>query len=203
MISHRYRCIFIHQRKNAGSSVITSFGLDPKDPDWHAYNDGFLSPGWEKRGNAIRDYLVFTVIRNPWDRFVSGWKYLDATRNRPLLDVLREFPGNYNPHDYRHLCRPQSDTLVDRSGRLIADFVLRYEHLARDYELLCERIGKTDRKLPHLNSTKHRNYRTLYDDEARELLGRHFSKDIELLGYDFSGEQNPPPELKEKIPQHT
>ncbi len=200
MISHRFRCIFIHQRKNAGSSIIDSFGLRPEDPHWHVHNDGSLSPGWYERDDAIRDYLVFAVVRNPWDRFVSGWKYLNATRKRPLLEVLRDSPGNYSPHDVRHLWRPQSDTLLDGNGTLIPDIVLRYEHLARDYGLLCDRIGKTDRDLPHLNATKHRRYRVLYDVEARELLHQHFKNDIDLLGYRFSGAQKLSSDLDRRVP---
>jgi hypothetical protein len=43
MISHRYRCIFVHQRKCAGTSIIRAFGLGPEHPDWHVANDGVLA----------------------------------------------------------------------------------------------------------------------------------------------------------------
>src|SRR5690349_24904 len=31
----------------------------------------------------------FGVVRNPYDRFVSGWKYLHKTKNQPMHDVLQ------------------------------------------------------------------------------------------------------------------
>ncbi len=40
MISHKYRCIFIHQRKTAGSAIITSFGINLEQPEWHTFNEG-------------------------------------------------------------------------------------------------------------------------------------------------------------------
>ena len=43
MICHAYNCIFVHQRKCAGISIIRAFGLDPSIPDWHFMNDGALS----------------------------------------------------------------------------------------------------------------------------------------------------------------
>jgi hypothetical protein len=43
MISHRHRCIFVHQRKCAGTSILRAFGLGPEHPDWHVANDGVLA----------------------------------------------------------------------------------------------------------------------------------------------------------------
>jgi hypothetical protein len=77
MICHDYKCIFIHQRKCAGVSIIHAFGFEPSDPEWYSMNDGVLSPEYE---SAPSGYFQFSVVRNPWDRFISGWKYLPVTR---------------------------------------------------------------------------------------------------------------------------
>jgi hypothetical protein len=199
MISHRYRCIFIHQRKTAGCSIITSFCITDAEPDWHLFNNGTLSDEWGHRQKSAADYIVFTVVRNPWDRFVSGWQYLTATRNRPLLDVLRDLPAEKTGHDYRHLTRPQLDILIDTDGRFVPDFVLRFENLAADYAKLCALIGKTDCSLPHLNETAHRPYAEYFDEPARELFYQQFRKDIEFLGYDFSGTAGSSPGLAARL----
>ena len=81
MISHRFKRIFIHQRKCAGTSIIRSFGIDPSSSDWHFMNDGVLAPEAVARPDQ---YLVFSIVRNPWDRFVSGWKYCPSTRDLNL-----------------------------------------------------------------------------------------------------------------------
>jgi hypothetical protein len=91
MISHAHRCIFVHQRKSAGTSVKAMFGPLSED-DRRRFNGGVLSPDWDPEDAVVRDYLKFTVIRNPWDRFVSGWKYCRSTRNRPLIDVIEHLP---------------------------------------------------------------------------------------------------------------
>jgi Sulfotransferase family len=199
MISHLYRCIFIHQRKTAGCSIISSFGITPEHREWHLFNDGTLSEEWTHRQESARDYVVFTVIRNPWDRFISGWKYLAATRNRPLLEVLQDLPAESTGADYRHLTRPQVDILMDAQGALALDYVLRFENLAADFARLCFLIGKTDCTMPHLNATPHGRYGDYFDQRARELFDRHFQKDVSLLGYDFSGVTTETPVLKGKL----
>ena len=60
MISHPHRCIFLHQRKCAGTAIKEAFGLRNEDADWHAYNDGVLDPAFAQRP---RDYLVFSIVR--------------------------------------------------------------------------------------------------------------------------------------------
>src|SRR5262245_32769084 len=114
MISHEHRCIFIHQRKCAGSSIITAFGLTTADPEWHLFNNGAGSADWRKRTRNERTYFVFSAVRNPFDRVISGWRYLDALRNLSLREALEHPPRQ--GHDFRHFTRPQSRILKDRRG---------------------------------------------------------------------------------------
>ncbi|MCC2655194.1 MAG: chondroitin 4-O-sulfotransferase [Panacagrimonas sp.] len=178
MISHADRCIFLHQRKCAGTAIKEAFGLRTEDADWHAYNDGALDPAFADRP---RDYLVFSIVRNPWDRFVSGWKYCKSTRNRSLRQVLLDPPRE--GHDYRHLTRPQHEILFDADGRPVYDVLLRYESLREDFDRLCERLGRPVRPLGERNRGTHAPYREYFDDETRMLLAQRYARDIELFGY--------------------
>jgi len=180
MLSHKYKCIFIHQRKCAGCSITHTFGLDPSEPEWHFMNDGLLSPEYE---SAPTGYFRFSVMRNPWDRFVSGWKYLPSTRDRSLLDVLNNLPQG--GADYRHLTRPQHAILYDKNGRLIVDYMIRYESLQQDFDAVCNIIGKPRRKLPHINQGDRKHYSEYFDVESRRIFLQHFGTDIELLGYKY------------------
>ena len=179
MISHDYQCIFIHQRKCAGCSIINCFGFEVSDPEWHFMNDGVLSPEFATAPN----YFKFAVVRNPWDRFVSGWKYLESTRDRSLKDVLTNLPQTGK--DYRHLTRPQHTTLYDDSGRLVVDYLIRFESLQDGFGEVCRLIGMPARRLPHINQTRRDHYTKYFDDECRAIFLQHFARDVELFNYKY------------------
>lgn len=183
MICHTYKCIFIHQRKNAGTSIIRSFGYTPKDSEWHMFNDGTLSPEWLKKDEIAKDYLIVTVARNPWERFISGWKYLPAYKNLSLDQVMENLPQQ--GHDYRHLTRPQLDILVDSQNHFVPDFVIRYETLEEDYRELSRRLGKPFH-LPKTNSTIHKNLDEYTSQKQIDFINKHFVKDIDFFSYEFN-----------------
>ena len=185
MISHSRRCIFIHQRKAAGASIIRAFGFAKEDPHRHVFNDGVLSekPRWAERARRYPYYLVFTVVRNPWERFISGWRYCTSTRERSVLEVLRAMP--VQGHDHRHLTRQQTDLICDAQGRFVTDYIIRFEALQQGFTEVCRRVGQRHARLPHINATAHRPYGAYFCAEARALFAHHFARDIALLGYDF------------------
>jgi hypothetical protein len=117
LISHKYKFVYIKNKKVAGSSVESFFGqycVDPND-DYH-FNDRIsekISPfgyvGRRLKGNSklpphasakeissfmgetlFDDYLKFSVIRNPWDRVVSlyYWRTHNEKGENNTTDVL-------------------------------------------------------------------------------------------------------------------
>lgn len=180
MLDHAHKCIFIHQRKVAGTAIIQAFGLTPKYPEWHIFNDGTQSPEWSERPN----YFVFSAVRNPFDRLVSGWKYLRVTNKRSLLDILLDPPGEGAP--YRHLTRPQVVILRSSTGQLETDDLIRFERCQEDFDRICDRIGKPRRRLARVNVGKrHGDYRCYFDNNTRRLAEEMFRDDLEIFGYSF------------------
>lgn len=195
MISHSWRCVFIHQRKCAGTSIKLAFDLSRDDANWHTLNDGIQDPDFVSR---LPGYLVFAVCRNPWDRFVSGWKYCASTRKRSLRSVLIDPPAS--GHDWRHLTRAQHETLYDTQGRPAFDVLLRYETLQLDFDALCDRLGKPRCTLARHNAGAHDDYRAYFDPETRALLARRYARDIELFDYSFDPHRRAVPERTRAIP---
>jgi hypothetical protein len=180
MIDHTYRCIFIHQRKCAGSAIIQSFGLTGADMNWHVFNNGTQSGGWYLRP---RDYFVFAVVRNPFDRAVSSWRYLPAVRRLSLYRALKTCPrSDYDLHS--HFTRPQVETLRE-SGRIVPDALIRFENLQADFDVVCDQIGKPRVALPVVNASKRDDYLSAFDWKARRLAESIFRDDLAAFGYEF------------------
>jgi hypothetical protein len=188
MIDHEFKCIYVHQRKTAGSTLISTFKKTVGTDAWSAFNDGVLSEKplpWSDVQKHYADYFVFASVRNPWDRFVSGWKYCPSTRDRDIVDVLTNLPDA--GHDYRHVTRLQVNTLYEPDGKPVFDALIRFEHLQSDCDQVFQAIGKPLLKLPHINATPRKHYSKYFSPEALRLFSRHFQKDVDAFGYCYEG----------------
>jgi hypothetical protein len=189
LIFHPLKTIFIAQRKCASGSVSSALGLTFHDgdfPEWHWGNGGVLSPEWYERPV---DYRVFSVVRNPWDRFISGWFYCPNTRDVPMRDLLRHLPtSSTSIHDYVHITRPQRDILHDSVGNLVVHDLIRFEALQEGIDVLCDKIEIPRVVLPHDNPSPvaRRHYREYFADPIdRDLFLRHFQQDVDTFEYEF------------------
>ena len=139
-------------------------------------------------------YYKFAFVRNPWDWQVSMYHFI---LNEPThvkhalvkslgtferyLDWVVETPNPYA----KGATKFQKDVITDPDGRLLVDFVGRYETLAQDFAQVCRMLQLTA-QLPHINRTRHHDYRAYYTERTRQLVAHHFAADIALFGYLFS-----------------
>lgn len=144
-----------------------------------------------------KDYFKFAFVRNPWDRFVSGWLNKVVERNSFQLDTqthehLQNFENfvsycaefdleSWNSH-FRHQCK-----LVD-SNEL--DFIGRHENFDEDLREIFNLLGISLRKVSAENATLgRRHYSSYYTEKARSMIGTMYRKDIQLFGYTFEDKQ--------------
>lgn len=130
----------------------------------------------------------FAFVRNPWDRLVSRYSFLLRNLNHPRHEFVRRMAAfeDYLAWEMRRGKFFQHTYVTDAAGNLIVDFIGYYERLHQDFATVCTRLG-VNAELPKANVSSHRDYRTYYTDATRELVARHFRRDIELFGYDFDG----------------
>lgn len=128
----------------------------------------------------------FAVVRNPYDRFVSGWKYLDKTRNRSLREVLDNPPGKImQRNEWFHLVQTQVDMLTDGNGYFIPNQIIHLENLqpALNQALLSHgypaievfQHNKNKRRKPWQNYLKDKGIR-------KEIYQRYYT-DFKVFGY--------------------
>jgi hypothetical protein len=210
LISHRHRFAFIHVPKTAGSSVAFALWSHADDTRRFWMNRGLALVGIHvnhyapyrlKRfrthtsaailqrqlpADVFAGLFKFAFVRNPWDRLVSSYHYLQAHgghHRRRFAGGGRSF-ADYAAYEIRRGKMSQSDMLTDRSGRLLVDFVGRFESVASDFAYVCRVLG-LEAVLPQANATRHQDYRRFYDDRLAEAVGRFFAADLARFGYAF------------------
>jgi hypothetical protein len=133
-----------------------------------------------KKFPTCKNYFAFTFVRNPWDRFVSCWffKKYNARHTIPKNLPLKEFLLNI-------LATDQKTQHSYIRGFTNNSFVGRFESLQEDFNMVCDKIGIPQQKLPHTNKTNHKHYAEYYDDETRKIVAEKYARDIEYFGYKF------------------
>lgn len=77
--------------------------------------------------------------------------------------------------------------LTDPDGKIIVDFVGRYENLQNDFTKICETLGIQAAQLPYLKRAKsRREYTHYYNGTRKKIIEKIYKKDIELFGYCFT-----------------
>jgi hypothetical protein len=204
MISHRYKFIFTKISKTASDTIQLTLPQENSAHlgHWHLIDD---------IDERTKDYFKFTIVRNPWDRLVSFYAFCIKTSRTPAYNNLKKFKDfvldstnkyHVDPKWCKHSpalekllstertkerCRLESqlDWISDDDGKILVDFIGRFENLQEDFNIVCDKIGIPHRKLPHKNKTKHKHYTEYYDEETRQIVAELHAKDIEYFGYKF------------------
>ena len=130
----------------------------------------------------------FSVVRNPYDRALSSIFHFNPYLPRSVQAVeeaLHEWIYmDCRDHNVLAHRRRQIEFVRDIDGSISMDFLLRFERINEDFEVLCEKIGARA-KLPHIGRTERFKYRALYSDCSRSMVRDAFYEDIEAFSYDF------------------
>lgn len=216
MISHHYKCIFIHIPKCGGTSIEDVIWPEPRSTEdlWMGFKSKYhnkYQTGGLQHLHAIQvqqevgeeifnSYFKFTITRNPWDKAISQYFYM---QKRP---DLREFVGMKEEDTFaRYLdlikkkihvqWEPQTNFLFDENGDEMIDFYGRLENMANDSQIIFKRIG-LNAKIKHVNATRHNHYSTYYDKELEDRVADMYREDIEFLNYTFERLSEPAVDIR-------
>jgi hypothetical protein len=195
-----YKYHFIHIPKNAGTAIREVLrwrgDVSLSDPKHYRYRDIADVVG--------RHLEFFAVVRNPWSRTASRYRYgIQNSRNWKPDDPRRQYIQNVSfdqfVKDQKIIGIPafpgqpwmgplnswfnQLEWLRDESGE-VACSCLRFEYLNSD----INEYLKSMLILPRKNVTvRSPDYRTMYTDELAEIVADAFRDDIEHFGFNFDG----------------
>lgn len=186
----RYRCIFVHIPKTAGMAIAESLfpGERSRHDPYYVYR--------QANARKFRAYFKFAFVRNPWDRLVSSYSYLRrggndeedriwSAQNLARFPDFKSFVLTWltpeNAKSWIHFI-PQTDFIFNLDGKLMVDFVGRYETLERDVGIVAERLGRPV-PLIRSNQSDHAHYSTYYDSETSDVVRQVYARDLEAFGY--------------------
>ncbi|RPG63782.1 MAG: hypothetical protein CBC02_009840 [Flavobacteriaceae bacterium TMED42] len=182
MISHKLKFIFVHIPKTGGVSVQSQ--LRGYAEEWYGRHSriGFYTT---KSQSNLCDYFKFTIVRNPWCRIVSCYHFLKKSNIIPDVTFTEWVTQKKcNSFTTRWECKSSLNWITVK-GHNKMDFVARFENLESDFKIICEGIGIDNKKLPHFNKSKHKNYQSYYDDITENIVKNKYIDEILQFGYKF------------------
>lgn len=190
MINHKYQYIFVHISKTGGSSVEHALDPDVKvcsDISGDTGNTHLKGKHWSARQyqeeypHQYQSYFKFAFVRNPWDRMVSGWKWLTHLRmiDSTFKNWIQDPTYGFNAYSFARMTS-------DSNGSNGMDYVGTFENLQQDFNSICDKIGIPRQKLPHVNKiNRKKHYTEYYNEEAKRIVAEKYGEDIEYFGYKF------------------
>jgi hypothetical protein len=158
-------------------------------------------------------YFTFAIVRNPWDRVVSFYKYFGFHRRATFKQFVSDYfvPQLWN--DKYWFVRPQCEFIYGQGGECLVDYVGRFEHLAAAIDHVGKQVGLQNASAPRSNKsplalkphgrsmgalcsyaiarylkrqkTMPNDYRAYYDEQSVAQVADVYKHDIEMFGYAF------------------
>jgi chondroitin 4-sulfotransferase 11 len=211
MISHKYKFIFLHIPKVAGTSIERFL----REIDLEIPQKVLRKRGFSHFLNDHPDYFAFSFVRNPYDRLVSAWKWGELKfskegelpfykKERPVsfeeyvllttdLEHRKDNQNLWSEYDEYHTL-PQFEFFPNLNGghyfsdkitsKFTCDFIGRFENLHEDFNTACSNIGIKQFKLPHAYKSK--TFKESFDwtNELKEKVYNYYKKDFTNFNYE-------------------
>ena len=178
MVSHKHKFIFVHIPKTAGSSL--RFYMRDRYDTLHVPHHSTAGQIKNKNMDIFDSYTKFCVVRNPWEREVSRYKFIK--RNKSHTQYVHTLNGikwfiqqTGKPYTY----------YTDISNVCTMNRLLRLENIQSDFREVCNELNIPAKRLPHMQRSVHRHYTEYYDDETRKLVATKYEEDIDRYEYMF------------------
>jgi len=81
--------------------------------------------------------------------------------------------------------KPQYKYMIDKNEDVKVDYIGRFESLTDSFQELCSQLGLSKIELTYENQSKHKEYRSYYDDKSCNQIATMYAEDIERFGYKF------------------
>jgi len=182
LINHLHKWAFIHIPKTGGTSITNSI-LDIPETEVLTSHDTI------RLLENSSDYFVFTMVRNPYTRFMSAYY---ANCRKGGYETLENYIKNFNENETWNL--PQNHYILSgKTKSRKVNFIGRYENYTNDVSYIFEKL-EVNKKIPHLNRNpiydKHPElnqesfYKHMYQEEwIKDWVRERYLNDFKIFNY--------------------
>jgi hypothetical protein len=180
--------LFIHVPKTGGNAIKNTKFFKDSIYFFHTSINDVIRKGKKYKSS-------YTIVRNPYDRLVSAFFYLQDGGMKNVWDIksmkkqqkyknnFKEFVKNLHKFINDTHYKPQYTFLSDENNNIKVTHILKQESLNDDYIKLQQMYGYSPVSIKKINISNHEDYNQYYDEETKQLVKEFYQKDFKLLNY--------------------
>jgi hypothetical protein len=117
------------------------------------------------------NYKIFSFVRNPYDRFISGWNYLNLKHgiNTSFEDFI-DNKDNVSDFEYIHSFMSQYNNMIDENNEFKIDFLGYFENIEEDFHNILLNIGFKKNEIIHdlskKNNFEHKHFSLIINNQS-------------------------------------
>jgi hypothetical protein len=141
------------------------------------------------------EYYKFTFIRNPYDKIISSWQFLNKVHN--INTKYENFLNFLNskeictPSKYSHAFITQYNHILNEKDELSINYFGKFENLNSDLINILLKLGITEIKhkkylLSNIKintSSENINYIEYYNDKTLKIVNNYFKEDFDNFNF--------------------
>ena len=130
------------------------------------------------------NYFIFTFVRNPYDRLISGYSYcnkFNISFDNFINNMIR-----FNCWIYWHSFMPQIRHITNEKGENNINFIGKYENLYEDFNNVLQILNfKIIHKNIVKNKSNHKHYSNYYNKLNLKYINTILEQDLKDLDYSY------------------
>ena len=196
-INHKYKSIFVHLPKTAGTSMESKDFIGPERNQTHWSVNMFT-----RQLKNPNEYFKWCFSRNPYSRLVSAYEWGIKNHKEQYLKDINSFDDFIDKiedfWDFKGSSIQQTRSGIHTIPQYIfinndiknMNFIGKFENLERDFEQLCKKLEShsgikiINRELPITKKTKSIDYKSYYNKKIINKINKLYENDFILFNYE-------------------
>lgn len=198
-VQYNKKVIFIHIPKTGGQSIYEPLEMRGGPNTYSGYQQAHLTAN-ELRNvlgtKMFNSYTKLSVVRNPYDRLVSEYFYIQQRMSSGSGGYIKELKGHdvsfedlvknlakidlyEHPQCQRARFLPQKEFIYSNDA-LVVDKLFRFENWQEIEKYMKENYNSD---IPHKNKSEHDSYMHYYNPETLAIVNDLYKEDFKAFDY--------------------